>query len=343
MSPAPAGEVLPVYLVDGDDSTLLSEAVGELVAQLLGDGDRSLAVEDHGGEEVDLAAVADGCATPPFLVDRRIVVVRDAGRFTTDEVGPLLSYLEDPLSTTALVIAGGGGQVPAKLVTAVKAKGRVSSTKVDSRQAGDWLRDRLRHAPLSFDGSAEGLIRDHLGEDVSRFVPLIDVLVAVYGERARVSAEDVEPYLGEAGSVTPWAFTDAIDAGQADVALERMHRLLGAGDRHPLVLLAIIGRHVASLMRVDGPAIRTETQAAEAMGIAKGRSTYPAKKALTSAGRWGSAGIAEAISLVADAEVDLKGASAWPGEAVLEVLVARLCRLARSAGGPPARSVGRGR
>ena len=54
--------------------------------------------------------------------------------------------------------------------------------------------------------------------------------------------------------------------------------------------------------------------------------------------------MAEAIGLVADAEVDLKGASAWPAEAVLEVLVARLCRLARARGGAGAaagRSAGR--
>ena len=85
--------------------------------------------------------------------------------------------------------------------------------------------------------------------------------------------------------------------------------------------------------------IRSESQAAEAMGIGKGRSTYPAKKALAvgpcAGGRPASA---EAMGLVADAELDLKGASGCPPEAVLEVLVARLCRLARAAaGGSPTR------
>ena len=43
--------------------------------------------------------------------------------------------------------------------------------------------------------------------------------------------------------------------------------------------------------------------------------------------------MAEAIGLVADAEVALKGGSEWAGELVLEVLVARLCRLARASAG----------
>ncbi len=319
-----------VFLVEGGDQTLLSEAVVDLVGELVGSDDRSLAVEDHGGEEVDLAAVADACATPPFLVSRRVVVVREIGRFNTDDVAPLLAYLEDPLPTTSLVLVAGGGTTPAKLVAAVKARGRVIATAVDSRGATDWVHDRLRSAGLILDRAGEDLLVSHLGEDVSRLVPILAVLEAAYGPGARLGPEEIEPYLGEAGSVTPWAFTDAIDTGDTARALELLHRLLEGGQRHPLVVLAILHRHVQSLLRVDGGSIRTEAAAAAAMGIPKGRSTYPAKKALRSAQQWGSANIAEGIGLLADAEVDLKGASAWPGEAVLEVLVGRLCRLARA-------------
>ena len=318
-----------VTLVDGDDPTLVAEAVSALIGELVGDTDRSLAVEDFAGEELVLAVVADGCATPPFLVERRVVVVRDIGRFAADEVAPLLSYLEDPLPSTALVLVGGGGQVAPKLLAAVKAVGQVVSTRVDSRQAGDWLRERLRSAPVHLDAEASERVRSHFGEDVSRLVGFLDVLTASYGEGARLGVAEVEPYLGEAGSVAPWDFTDAIDAGDSSTALVLLHRLLEAGGRHPLVMLAIIHRHVQSLLRVDNPSIRSEAQAAEAMGIAQGRSTFPAKKALRAAQRWGTASIAEAVGLVADAEIDLKGASAWPAEAVLEVLVARLCRLAK--------------
>jgi len=326
----------PVVLVDGDDPTLVAEEVTGLIADLVGDGDRALALEDARAEDVDLAAVADSCATPPFLSDHRIVVVRDIGRFTTEEVAPLLAYLEEPMSSTVLVLAGGGGAVAPKLAAAVKAKGHVISTKVASRDTREWVRGRLRGAAVRFDGPAEALLENHLGEDVSRLGALLEVLVGAYGEGARVSPAQIEPYLGEAGSVAPWDFTDAIDAGRTEDALVLLHRLLGGGERHPLVVLAILHRHVQSLLRVDSPSIRSEAQAAEAMGIAKGRSTYPAKKALTSASRWGSAAIAEAMSLVADAELDLKGRSAWPEETVLEVLVARLCRLARARRGEAA-------
>ncbi len=136
------------WLVTGEDASLLSEAVTKLVRELVGASDRSLVVEDFSGDEVDVAAVASACSTPPFLADRRVVVLREAGRFGTEQLEPLLSYLKEPLSTTKLVIAGGGGTLPAKFVSAFKAApGTVLvSTDVTSREAHNWVTDRIARA-----------------------------------------------------------------------------------------------------------------------------------------------------------------------------------------------------
>jgi DNA polymerase-3 subunit delta len=163
---------------------------------------------------------------------------------------------------------------------------------------------------------------------VSRLPALIDVLVATYGEGATIGPTELEPFLGEAGGIAPWDLTDAIDQGDTDAALVALHRLLTGGERHPLVVLAILYRHVAPMMLLDGATVRGEAEAAELLGIAKGRSTYPARKALATARVWGSEGIARAIQLLAEADVDLRGESSWPPEVVLEVLVARMSRLA---------------
>ncbi len=321
------------WLIDGDDPTLVADGVRALVDQLLGSTDRTLALEDFGGDEVDLGAVADACQTPPFLADRRVVIVRDIGRFGVEEVAPLVEYLQDPLATTALVLAAGGGRVAPKLLAAVKKMGHVTATKIEGRDAKGWLHRRVQDGPVRLDAAAESMLGAHLGDDIGRLTALLDVLAAAYGEGALVRPDDLEPYLGDAGGVAPWDLTDAIDSGQTETALALLHRLLEAGERHPLVVLAILDRHLTAILRVDGPAITSEVQAAAALRIGPGRSTYPAKKALSSARRLGSDRIAEVVGLVADAEVALKGGSTWPPQLVLEVLVARLCRIMRSRAG----------
>jgi DNA polymerase-3 subunit delta len=324
-----------VWLVTGEDASMVTEAVGKLLTELVGKAERSFVLEDFSGEELELGAVVDACRTPPFLADRRVVVVRDAGRFTADQLQPLISYLDDPMPTTKLVVASGGGQLPAKFVTAFKHSPAVTviPTDVSSREAHGWVADRLAHGPVRLAPAAAAMVETHLGEDLNRLGSLLAVLETAYGHGARVGPEELAPYLGQPGSVPPWDLTDAIDRGDPDQALHLLHRLTDAGSRHPLVVLAILQRHFGNILRAQSPLITSEAQAAEALGIAKGRSTFPARKALDAARRLGATGSGDAIIALADAELALKGKLDWDGELVLEVLVARLCRLSRASRG----------
>jgi DNA polymerase-3 subunit delta len=60
------------------------------------------------------------------------------------------------------------------------------------------------------------------------------------------------------------------------------------------------------------------------MGIKPG---FPARKALDQYRRLGSGGVVRAIGLLAQADLDLRGAKDWPDSLVMEVLVARLTKL----------------
>ena len=147
------------------------------------------------------------------------------------------------------------------------------------------------------------------------------------GGRGRLSPEDVEPFLGEAGSVPPWELTDAIDRGDPAGALDKLHRVLGAGGRHPLQVMVTLHAHFERILRLHGSGAATEKQAAEILGL-KG-STFPARKALGRVSALGPARLTRAILLLADADQALRGTQGWPAEQVMEVLVVRLTRLAR--------------
>jgi hypothetical protein len=48
-------------------------------------------VEEHGGPgapDLDVGIIIDALTTPPFITDRRVVVVRDAGRLVAADAGP---------------------------------------------------------------------------------------------------------------------------------------------------------------------------------------------------------------------------------------------------------------
>lgn len=309
------------WYVKGDDEVLVRQRVSELVAELTSD---PFAVEDFSGDDYEIASVLDACATPPFLGDRRVVVVRGVGRFRAEELTSLLGWLEHPLPTTALVLVAGGGTVSQKLVNAVKKVGAVVDTSPGTGKARtSWLVSRLKDAPVKLDAAAGNLLSVHLGEDMGRVAGLLDALAASYGEGAAVGVAELEPFLGQAGAVAPWDLTDALDRGDTEAALSHLRRMLGAGERHPLVVMATLHRHYASMLRLEGSGVTGEQEAAALLGMAP----FPAKKALSQARRLGWAGISRAISLLADADLALRGSAGWPEDLVMDVLIARLSRL----------------
>ena len=115
-------------------------------------------------------------------------------------------------------------------------------------------------------------------------------------------------------------FGETISSAQlVDLARDARAELRAAGGASPEA------ERLAKLM--EGP---TELALAAAAILGMKGSTFPARKALSQARRLGGPRIRRAIVLLADADLDLRGVKAWPEELVMEVLVARLCQLART-------------
>ncbi|MEX1009215.1 MAG: hypothetical protein WD271_15435 [Acidimicrobiia bacterium] len=333
-----------VYLVKGIDPLLRDRVVGELVEELLGNDDRTLALEEFtmpagpGDDDDDartaaVAEVHNAASSPPFMSARRVIVVRDVGALLTEHVRMLESSLDAPLETTVLVFVSGGGTLPAALTKKLKEVG-AGERAPESEKTSDVLADAAKAANLKFRPDAVNLVTAHLGEEAGRVGSLVEVLGAAYGDGATLEAGDVAPYLGEAGSVPSYQLTNAIEAGDSARALEVLHRLLNAPNArdakpmHPLQVLATLLGYYRRLLRLDDSSVQTSADAVTALG---GRvKEFPARKALDAARTLGTDGIRQAFDALYQADLDLKGARAIPSDAVVEVLVVRLARLSRA-------------
>lgn len=330
-----------VHLLKGSDAVLLAEEAHRVVGRLVGDADRDQVLDDFTGDDYDLGAPLLAASTVSMFGDR-VVVARNLARFKVADLGPLLELLADPPPDASLVLVwsppespGAQAQaVPKKLSDAVKgAGGEIHDCGVpaQARARGAWFDEQFDAAPVGLDGRARRLLQERLGEDVARLSGILSVLAEVHGSGARLGADDVEPFLGEGGGVPPWELTDAIDSGDVAGAVDRARRMMSAGGRHPLAIMSTLQTHVTRMVRLDGAGVASEKDAAALLGM-KG-STFPAKKALEQSRRLGTERLVRAVQLLAAADVDLRGRTGLPGEQVLEVLVARLARLAGSAGG----------
>ena len=67
----------PVWLVRGDDTVLVEDAVTKLVDRLIGDDNRSETLDVFSGTDYELGAVVMAAETPSMF-GRRVLVAREA-------------------------------------------------------------------------------------------------------------------------------------------------------------------------------------------------------------------------------------------------------------------------
>ncbi len=333
----------PVVVIRGADEVLVRELVSSTVARLVGDGDHAMMVDDLMlptrettlGDEVPEVADVVGAAisaasTPPFLTERRVVVVRGCALLSTKEdVASLVQYLTDPLPTTSLLLVWDlphGSKVtrrsapPKSLLEAVEACGGMVDGVDPAKKVAEWVKTRLGAEAIRFDAGAVDLLVRRVGDNPEVLVGYLTAIRGRYQPGDRVTAADLEPLLVEEGGVPPWDLTDAIEAGDPALAVHALQRMLGPGARHPLQVMASLTGYVTNLLTLDGSGVATAEQARSVLG----GSLYVAKKAFAQGRRLGSDRVAELVRLVAEADLDLRGRRRLPDHLVMEILVARM-------------------
>ncbi len=341
---------MTTILVQGNDPSLRDREVQHVIDDLLDGADRSFALDDHtiasrrrgAGEpeanddgSVELpafAAITTALSSPPFMTPCRVVVVREIGNLTADQGHWLAAWTADPLPAVHLVLVAGGGRTPSALDKAVKAHGEVRGPAAE--KTTDLLQHELRDAHVKLSRDAASRVAAHLGDDAGRVPELVDLWHSTYGDDAVLDLGDIEQYLGDVGTAGRFDLTNAIDKGDLGGALETLHRLLTATSAsqpkplHPMQVMATLVYHYQRLLRLDDPNVVTKEQAAQVLGM---KSTGGARFPLDAAKRLGTDGLRDAMRLLANAELDLRGASGVDERTVMEVLVARLAALARRA------------
>lgn len=330
------------FAVVGTDATMVYDALHNVVARALGDLDPSFALQDFTAKDVTSSGsvpvasqVMEALNTPPFLVERRVIVLRDAQSLIADEVALLLAWMGNPTPDTVLIL----GVVGTKSHKLVKAAVEVIEVNVGSRAQDRvaFVEAKLGEYRVTIDKVAAQKIVTQIGDDVARVDSLARTLQSIYGS-APLNFAHVEPYLGDAGDVPEWDLTDAIDNGDATKAIVVARRMLDSKGRSGLQIVNMLQRHYLRMARLEGSGVRGDDEAATLLGINR----YPAGKALRVAERIGAERISTAVHMIANADVDMKGGVSYGGRdlstdlevtdlTVIEVLVARLAKMTQSA------------
>jgi DNA polymerase-3 subunit delta len=333
------GEILPVWLVVGEERMLRDQVVSAITKAALAGGLPDFNHDKFTAGEVDVDKVIGATRTVPMMAKKRVVFVRGLERWDTaassdasDEgkalppLDRLAEYAKTPVDSTTLVLVAQKLDGRRKLVALAKKSGFVvDCAQIESRQLPSWIRERAKLKGHTIQPEVCDLIAEIAGPDLSYLDDVLERLSLYVGQGAPITEEAVQVNVTRVRLADTWNLVDAASTKDLGRVLALFADVYDPRDRG-LPLFGAIAWSLRQLLKLQSAL----GQGASMDEAARRAGIYPAFRAREHAQKLKSFRPRELerwLVVVQETDLALKS-SRRPADAIIEEMFTRLCRRA---------------
>ncbi len=302
-------QLLPLYLVSGDELLLVQEACDAIRARC----------REQGCEEREILTVEgkynwdnllQSSAELSLFATRKLIELRiPNGKPGTAGSKALLQYLQSPNPNNVLLIVAGKVErqsTNSKWFKALDQAGVVVQVwPVGARQMPGWIQARLRQRGLHIDADALQILSERVEGNLLAAAQEVEKL-ALFADSKTINCDVVRGAVADNARYNLFAMVDQALAGDAAAALRMLQGLRAEGEQPPLVLWAI-SRELRLLYRCRDALDRGQPQ----LRVLRDQRVWEQRQPIVAAAlqRHPLAGLAELIQRAAAADRAVKGMS----------------------------------
>lgn len=197
----------PVYLLHGEESYYIDKVSDYIEENVLTDAEKGFNQSIFYGKDTDVMIILNSAKRFPMMSEYQVVLVKEAqdlkwGKDGEDDkkaVDPLLSYFENPLQSTILVLCYRNGKFDKRKKTykAIEKKGLIfESSEIYENKVPGWIEDFVRERGYSIHARASALMAEYLGNDLSKVANELEKLILNVKAGQEITSEDVQNNIG---------------------------------------------------------------------------------------------------------------------------------------------------
>jgi len=215
-----------IYIIAGKE-TLVNAECDKLLGELIEPQQRTMGLFKAEGSEVSASDVLDEVRTAPFLTERRVVLVKNADKFVSENRELLERYFDNPCPTGVLILTASNWDARTKLAKKLPKVGRLISTVQPKapqipyrliQYAGDAHTKKLTK-------DAAELLIELTGDDLPRLYGEIDKLALFADSEKAITAGHIESLIGHNRLFGAFAVIDACLVGNVAKAVDRLRNM----------------------------------------------------------------------------------------------------------------------
>lgn len=337
---ADRGDLLPVWLLSGEERLLRDQALAAIVKAALAGGIAELNLDKFTAGETPIDKVLGATRTVPMMAKKRVVVVRglerwdaSGGEGSSDDdakalppLDRLAEYAKAPIDSTCVILVAQKLDGRRKLVALAKKAGfLVDCASVDAQKLPGWIKARADSKGHTIDRDTCDIIAEIAGPDLSYLDDVVERLSLYVGAGAPITEDAVAVCVTRVKLADTWKLVDAASTKDLGKVLALFADVYDPRDRG-LPLVGAIAWSLRQLLKLDS-ALRDGASIDEA---AKRAGIYPAFRARDHAKKLKAFRPRELerwLVIVQETDVALKS-SRRSADAILEEMFTRLCRRA---------------
>lgn len=216
-----------IYVIAGKDDSLLNAECEKLLGRLIEPQQRATGLFNADPDEVLACDILDELRTAPFLTEKRVVLVKGADNFVSENRQLLEGYFDNPCPTGILVLTVNNWDARTKLAKKLPRIGKlIAVIQPGSRQLPGRLIQYAADAhDKRFAKNAAELLIELTGDNLPRLYSEVDKLALFADTEKTITAGHVESLIGHNRLFNAFAVIDAIIAGNVAKAINRMRSM----------------------------------------------------------------------------------------------------------------------
>lgn len=216
------------YLILGDDQALVSMEINKIKRKV---GKEAL---EYNYEQIDAlesggATIVAAANTPPFMSDWRFVVTKNVDKLAAAEAGHIVKYLENPSTTTCLVLVGESLAEKGALYKAVAKAGEVIVRRVEKGKVPIMIKTGFQKRGQIASDSVVKLLTQVAGDDMTRLGNEIEKISLYCLDEKVIDLDSARKVVSRSDEARIFELTDRIGARNAQAALKVLEQLMQVG------------------------------------------------------------------------------------------------------------------
>lgn len=235
----------PIYVIAGKEISLVNSECDKLLDRIIAPQQRQTCLFSPEPAQVSISQVLDELRTLPFLADKRVVLIRNADKFISENRTILENYFDNPCATGILVLTANSFPSNTRLAKKLAKVGRlISITQPKGRQLPDSI---IKYAHDAHDknlnnANAEFLI-ELTGDNLAKLYAEIDKLALFVHPDKTITTDNIESLIGHNRLFNVFNVIDACLDGNVAQAVERLRKMFEADKNAEYTFLGALAFH----------------------------------------------------------------------------------------------------